>query len=155
MTVSCFDKTVEDQSIRLLQGVGYQGISGVEWKLDPKSGQYKLIEINARAMNTLGLAPACGVDIPYIAFLDKTQKHVSPARHWQEGVKWINVVQDIVAARRFNQNGLLNFEQWRHSIKGKKVDAVYASDDPRPFVGYFFDFLKALAKSVLKRLKFW
>jgi D-aspartate ligase len=154
MTVSCFDKIVEEQSIRLLQGVGYQGIAGVEWKLDPKSRQYKLIEINARAMNTIALAPACGVDIPYIAFLDKTQKHVSPARHWQEGVKWINVVQDVWAARELNQSGLLNFWQWWRSVKGKKVDAVYASDDPRPFIGYFFDFLNTLAQSVLKRLKF-
>jgi predicted ATP-grasp superfamily ATP-dependent carboligase len=155
MTVSCFNQTVEDQSIRLLQGVGYQGISGVEWKLDPKSGQYKLIEINTRAMNTIGLAPACGVDIPYIAFLDKIQKHVNPAIHWQEGAKWINIIQDVWAARELNQNGLLSFGQWWRSIKGKKVDAVYASDDPRPFIGYFFDFLKILAKSALKRLKFW
>ncbi len=56
MTVSCHDDVVVRQSLRLLQGIGFSGICGVEYKFDAVSGEYKLIEINPRPVNTIGLA---------------------------------------------------------------------------------------------------
>jgi predicted ATP-grasp superfamily ATP-dependent carboligase len=144
MTVSCYDAVVEDQSIRLLQSLGYHGLVGVEWKLDPRTGKHKLIEINARGVNTMALAGACGVDLPYIAFRDKTGLPQEPLKDWQVGVKWINIVHDIWAARALHRLGRLSLREWLKSIAGQKVDAVYAADDPRPFVGYFFEFLGSL-----------
>jgi len=141
LTVSCEDETVERQSIRLLQGIGFQGICGVEWKLDPRTQTYKLIEINARAVNTIGIAAACGVDIPYIAVLDNLGRAPKPITTWQEGVTWVNIVQDIWAARELHQAGHLSLRQWWDSIAGPTVDAVFSSGDPRPFLGYFAEFV--------------
>ena len=140
-TVTCRDDTVVAQSRRLLQGVGYTGICGVEWKLDPRTQTYKLIEINARAVNTIGIAAACGVDIPYIAVLDNLGHAPKPITTWQEGVTWVNIVQDIWAARELHQAGHLSLRQWWDSIAGPTVDAVFSSGDPRPFLGYFAEFV--------------
>lgn len=144
LTVSCHDDTVSDQSIRLLRGIGFHGISGVEWKLDPRSGEYKLIEINPRAVNTSAIAAACGVDLPYIAFQDKLGNVTDEGSEWLDGIKWINWEQDIWASRVLQQRGKLSWRQWFQSIAGRKVDAVFASDDLRPFGGYFIGFLKTL-----------
>ncbi|MCX7055076.1 MAG: hypothetical protein NTU56_12875, partial [Proteobacteria bacterium] len=57
MTVSCHDDVVVRQSLQLLQGIGFSGICGVEYKFDAATGEYKLIEINPRPVNTIGLAP--------------------------------------------------------------------------------------------------
>lgn len=152
MTESCFDSVVEEQSIRLLQGIGYHGISGVEWKLDPRTGAYKLIEINARAVNTIGLAPACGVDIPYQAFYDKAVGRPVPVTEWIEGVKWANIEQDIWAARTLHRMGQLGFFAWLKSLADTRVHAIFAVDDVRPFAGSFLEFFgHGLASLVMNR----
>jgi len=151
LTVTCHDDVVRDQSIRLLHGIGFQGISGVEWKLDPHSGVYKLIEINPRAVNTTAIAAACGVDLAYIAFLDRTGQPPAARTEWQDGIKWINFEQDLWAARELRQRGKLSRREWWRSIAGRKVDAVFALDDIRPFAGYFFGFLKTLLLRLGKR----
>lgn len=142
LTVSCFDPVIQSQSLRLLSSLGYEGISGIEWKLDPRTGEYKLIEINARAVNTIALASACGVDLPYLAFRDKMGAALAPVTSWQAGIKWINFEQDLWAARKLYQLGKLSLFDWLKSISGKKVHAVFSADDSAPFVAYFVDTLK-------------
>ena len=149
MTVSCHDKVVKEQSIRLLRGLGYHGLAGVEWKLDPNSGIYKLIEVNARAVNTTAIAPACGVDLPYIAWLDRIDGRAPRVTEWQDGIKWLDWEQDLWAARELHRAGKLGLRQWWRSMGGPKIDAVYAADDIRPFVGQSLSSLK------LQATRFW
>ncbi len=134
MTVSCDEPQVREQSLRLLQGLGYQGIAGVEWKHDPRTGLFKLIEINARAVNTIGLAPACGVDLPYLAYMDAIGQPLPPVKSWKPGVKWVRITQDLMAAWTLHRLGRLTYRDWWQSLKGPLVDAVFAWDDPRPFL---------------------
>lgn len=152
LTESCYDDTVKNQSIKLLKSIGYHGISGIEWKLDPKTEQYKLIEINPRAVNTTGAAIACGVNLPYIAYLDKIKQNVEPVTQWKEGIKWIWFLQDIWAARELNNNGALTFPEWWKSLKGEKVHAIFAIDDLRPFIGYFLKFIRGFIQAIWKKL---
>jgi predicted ATP-grasp superfamily ATP-dependent carboligase len=142
MGVSCHDDVVRDQSIRLLQGLDYHGISGVEWKHDPRTGQYKLIEVNPRAGSTIGIATASGVDLPYLAFRDKLHGSEKRTTAWLDGVKWIDFEQDFWAARELHKRGKLSLSDWWQSLVGQKTHAVYASDDIRPFVDYLFGFMK-------------
>ena len=151
MAESCHDEIVKDQSIRLLQSFGFHGISGVEWKLDPRTQKYKLIEINPRAVNTIGIAPACGVDLAYIAFKDKIGGGTSHVTEWLDGIKWIDFEQDIWAAKELYLSGKLSLGEWWRSFAGRKVHAVYASDDLRPFVGYLVEFMKARIILLWKR----
>ena len=143
MTLSCHDPVVEEQSIKLLQGMGFHGISGVEWKVDPRSGVCKLIEINPRAVNTTAIAAACGVDLPYIAFRETLGQLDGTVTTWRDDVKWINFEQDAWAARELCRQGKLSWGEWRESIAGRKVHALYAPDDVWPFAGYFSEFLQA------------
>lgn len=143
LTVSCHDDTVREQSIRLLADIGFHGLSGVEWKLDPENGLYKLIEINPRAVNTSAIAPACGVDLPIIAFLDKLGEAVQDVTEWQDGIKWINLEQDLWAARELHRRGSLGWTEWWRSVAGPRIDAIYAADDLQPFAGHLVAFLQA------------
>ena len=143
MTVSCHDEIVKDQSIRLLQGLRFRGLSGVEWKLDPHTDQYKLIEVNPRAVNTIGIAAACGVDLPHIAFTDMIGGGTTPATEWVDGIKWTYLQLDIWAARELRRRGTLTLREWWRSLGGTKVDAVLALDDIKPSAGDVLGFLKA------------
>ncbi len=131
-SVTCHNDIVEAQSKRLLAASGFSGISGVEFKFDAKTGLYKLIEINTRPMNTLGIAIGCGVDLPVIAYNDVVDIQQKPATDWRDGTVWVWWEQDYLAAKELRSRGLLSYQEWFDSLRGERVHAILASDDPRP-----------------------
>ena len=50
-------------ALRLFRHVGLRGLANVEFKLDPRDGQYKLIECNARFTAANGLVAKSGIDL--------------------------------------------------------------------------------------------
>ena len=78
---------VVDAGLKLLRGLGFHGISQVEFKRDARDGRFKLMEVNPRLWQWHGLAAACGVDLPVIAYRDLTGEQVEPvsmngSRRW-------------------------------------------------------------------------
>ena len=108
---------VVDAGLRFLRGLGYHGISQVEFKRDQRDGRFKLMEINPRLWQWHGLAAACGVDIPLIAYRDLTGESVAPASTNGSGKRWAITVMPGE----------------RPSVpRPPYVDAVFATDDLRP-----------------------
>jgi D-aspartate ligase len=107
---------VED-ALRLLRGLGFFGISQVELKRDPRDGRFKLIEVNPRLWEWHGLAVACGVDLPRLAYLDAIGERPAPVRMRGDGTRWA-----ITLARGARPA----FQRPPY------VDAMWARDDPRP-----------------------
>jgi predicted ATP-grasp superfamily ATP-dependent carboligase len=110
---------VVDQGVELLRALAFHGISQVEMKRDPRDGQYKLIEVNPRLWQWHGLAAACGVDLPWIAYRHLTGDPLPPVRMHDEGKLWSITIMA----------GSTNALQRR-----PYVDAVLARDDPKPFL---------------------
>ena len=61
---------VVEGALTLLSALGYHGIAQTEFWLDSRDGRFKLMEVNPRLWQWHGLARACGVDLPRIAYLD-------------------------------------------------------------------------------------
>jgi D-aspartate ligase len=108
---------VVDAGLRLLRGLGFHGISQVEFKRDPRDGRYKLMEVNPRLWQWHGLAAACGVDLPLIAYRDLTGEPVEPV--------------SMNGARRTWSITVMPGER-PELQRFPYVDAVYARDDLRP-----------------------
>jgi D-aspartate ligase len=115
--VSAWDGEVVDSGLRLLKALGFHGISQVEWKRDPRDGVLKLIEVNPRLWQWHGLASACGVDIPWIAYSDLVGERLAPARMNVEGKRW------AISFMFGTKHGLQ---------RPPYVDGVFALDDPKP-----------------------
>ncbi len=79
---------VVDSGLRFLRGLGFHGISQVEFKRDPRDGAFKLMEINPRLWQWHSLAAACGVDFPVIAYRDLTGEKVEPVSMNGSGRIW-------------------------------------------------------------------
>jgi D-aspartate ligase len=110
------DEVVE-QGLALLRSLGFQGISQLETKRDPRDGRYKLMEVNPRLWQWHSLAAACGVDLPYIAYRDLVGDPVPPARMHGDGKRWaITLMAGLPMALQ----------------RPPYVDAVFAVDDPKP-----------------------
>ena len=77
-----------DAALRLLAAFGYLGLSQVEFKRDPRDGRFKLMEINPRLWQWHGLATACGVDLPRIAYADLVGEPPPQAQMNGDGKRW-------------------------------------------------------------------
>ena len=108
---------VVDDALTLLRAFGYRGISQVEFKRDPRDGRYRLMEINARLWQWHGLASACGVDLPLIAYRDLTGEPPPDAQMNGHGKRW--AITLLPGERPAPQ-------------RPPYVDAVFALDDPKP-----------------------
>ena len=64
------------------------GLSQVEFKRDPRDGSFRLMEVNPRLWQWHGLASACGVDLPVIAYRDLTGEKVEPVSVHESGRIW-------------------------------------------------------------------
>ncbi len=53
-------------SRRMLEHLGWRGVAMCEWKHDPRSGRYQLLEINPRFWGSLELAVRAGVNFPVL-----------------------------------------------------------------------------------------
>lgn len=58
------DDHILTQSIEILRRIGWRGVAMVEWKVDPRDGIPKLMEINPRFWGSLEGSIAAGVDFP-------------------------------------------------------------------------------------------
>jgi predicted ATP-grasp superfamily ATP-dependent carboligase len=61
------DPLLRELGQRLLDALGWHGPTQVEFRLDPRDGQYKLLEINPKLWGTLPLSLVAGIDFSRMA----------------------------------------------------------------------------------------
>jgi D-aspartate ligase len=134
----CLAETVRDPevmelSLRLLTSLGYTGIAGVEFKRDPRTGEPKLIEINARAVRTTSTAIGAGVDLPWIAYQDlASDRPPAPVFDYRVPVRWVHLRSEVRAVAPLIRHGQLGLWSWLRGLRGPRVAAVWSWDDPVP-----------------------
>lgn len=96
-----------DLGRRLLDALGWHGPAQVEFKLDPRDGEYKLLEINPKFWGTLPLAMEAGIDFAQMACKLAYEGDVPPDFDYRVGVtyRWLfpselySLVQDPTPSR--------------------------------------------------------
>jgi predicted ATP-grasp superfamily ATP-dependent carboligase len=123
-------------SRRLLQAMNYRGFVGVEFKSDATSGKHYLMEINPRTVAGNQMAIDAGVDFPWIGYryLTGAEGGVERRRGFQVGVKHLNEELDTQAYLTLRESHGMTVRQWARSIRGTRSRAIWAWDDPRPFM---------------------
>jgi predicted ATP-grasp superfamily ATP-dependent carboligase len=122
---------VVDAGLRLLGAVGYRGVSQVEFKRDHRDGRFKLMEINPRLFQWHGLAAACGVDLPRIAYEDLLGLESAPASMNGRRRRW--AITFLAGESPALQ-------------RPPYVDAVFARDDLRPAAVYAARVVRSLVR---------
>jgi predicted ATP-grasp superfamily ATP-dependent carboligase len=119
---------------RFCRSIGYRGIAGLEYKLDREDNQYKLLDFNPRLMLSDSLTAYCGINLPLMQYLDLTGQGPAPRREPAEGVKWLESIADFHSFRQYHERGELGVKDWVKSWMGARVFALFAWDDPLPFL---------------------
>jgi len=116
---------------RLLAGLRYRGIFSAEFKIDERTGEFNVIEINCRPYWYIGFTASCGVDLCHLAYRDALGETVEPVTRYTEGRRCHYLTVDWPACRALYRSGLLTWEAWVRSwITGS--DLTFARDDPVP-----------------------
>lgn len=142
----CFIESVDIPELEkiitfLIKKIRYHGIVDAEFKKDPRDNKFKLIEINPRCWMQNSLPARCGINFPYMAYMDAIGKSFENQVFNKKHVKWLFMQEDFYSALKSISKGELSFHEWMNSFKGEKEYAIFASDDPIPF---FVIFTKAL-----------
>jgi predicted ATP-grasp superfamily ATP-dependent carboligase len=72
---------------RLLSRLGWVGVAMVEFKVDPRDGRPKLLEVNPRFWGSLHHAIACGVDFPFLLYSLAVEGDIRRVGEYQVGRK--------------------------------------------------------------------
>ena len=150
------EPTLIPGSVALLEELGYEGVSQVEYKRDHRDGSFRLMEANFRPWTWVGLATACGVNLPLAAHRwacgdDAWKADASPAGGARAGGpgpvtgprRWVWAIPEAAYTARDLRRGILpRLEQWR----GLRAEAFFSRGDPAPFV-------RALADGVGHRVE--
>lgn len=135
------------QSVKLLKALNYTGVCEVEYLRDPRDGQYKLIEINARTWLWVGLARACGADFARMVYDYVTEKKVSYPQSYDLDKCWINPFTDIVYSLFGILKRRLSFKEYLYTLfRLKSKDALFERNDIMPGVFYFLNMINFLKK---------
>jgi D-aspartate ligase len=121
---------VVEQALTLLSALGFHGIAQTEFRLDPRDERFKLMEVNPRLWQWHGLARACGVDVPRIAYLDVLGRPQRPVRSGpaHDGRRWVVAAAHLRAAR---QEGT-PLRRALREIGPNAVEGTFALRDPVP-----------------------
>ena len=122
---------LEALSERFLKAIGYYGLVEVEFKLDPRDGQFKLLDINARTWGYHSLGMHAGVDFPRLLYVDQLSGVVDPCRG-RPGVSWVRLLTDLPTGVIDVFSGRLRFRDFLHSLRNYQAEAVFNYDDPVP-----------------------
>lgn len=132
LCISTWTPEIAKICISFLRKIKYHGIIDAELKKDPRDGKFKLIEINPRTGAQHPLVAKCGVDLPYMAYMDAIGEDVKMIISKKENIKWLYMFNDLQSSLASMRKGELSLGEWINSFKGEKECAVYASDDSGP-----------------------
>jgi len=122
---------VEELSLRFLRAINYYGLAELEYKLDPRDGKYKLLDVNARTWGFHALGSPAEVDFPYMLYADQMGEPVDHARG-RAGVGWIRMVTDIPTSLQGIFAGRLDLRTYLRSLKDFKIESVFSPEDILP-----------------------
>lgn len=126
---------VATTTIDFMKAIGYQGILDIGYRLDPRDGQYKVLDINPRVGQAFRLFVSENdhdvVKALYLDLTDQEQPATSPSR---EGRRWMIEDYDIISSLDYRREGTLTFGDWVRSFKGLEEGAWFDWRDPAPML---------------------
>ncbi|MGR3309450.1 MAG: carboxylate--amine ligase, partial [Candidatus Brocadiales bacterium] len=133
----------------LMSSLKWTGIAHVEFKIDPRDGNPKLLEVNPRFWGSLQLAIESGVDFPFLLYKLAMDGDVEPVLDYTAGVRcrWLipgDLLHFIKNPERFRLKP--NFFDF------KTKDDIISLKDPLPIIGRVSSALTFLYDKEMRRL---
>ena len=128
---------------KIMEATGYSGLAMFEFRVNTATGEWILLEVNARPWGSLPLPMAVGIDFPYRWYQLLVEGVETPARGYKIGVYGRNLVPDarqhLARAKALRQGPvkltgfvLKTLGEYMRIFTGREVYDVFVTDDPAP-----------------------
>jgi predicted ATP-grasp superfamily ATP-dependent carboligase len=125
---------LSDATVAFLRRIRYHGMAVAEFKLDPRDGSYRFLEVNARSVIYNALLSQAGMDLAGLAWSGRIEGRHEKAdiRPWP-GV-WVNLHADLLYSTLRGRAENLTLKGFISPYLRPKIDAVWSTRDPMPFI---------------------
>lgn len=132
---------------RFFSSIGFRGLGNIEFKTDPRDGELKVIECNARFTGAQELVTRSGMNMPVIIYNYLVHGERVPSTPFTEFMTLWLPFEDLDAYRDLHAARLLSSGKWLKSICRPQVFCYFDLDDIKPFF--------SATKAELKRRAQW
>jgi predicted ATP-grasp superfamily ATP-dependent carboligase len=142
---------IMELGLSLLKSLNWVGVGMAEFKVDPRDGIPKLMEVNPRFWGSLQLAIVSGVDFPYLMLKMAKRESFEPVLRYAVGkrFRWL-FLGDIL--HFFNNSNRFHLHpSFFHFFDPNTSYDVLSKDDPLPFLGSVATFFTFLYDPEMKR----
>lgn len=149
-------------SEKLLDAIGWEGPAMVEYRFDPATADFVLMEINGRFWGSLPLATAAGAAFGWEQYRRNVLAQSDPAPAYRAGIKARYMIPEtrrlvrIFAQRSAIRDPRASIDRWKSLalwlagfVDPKTYHYVLTRDDPGPF----FADVRAIVRKALRRGK--
>ena len=142
---------IMEMGLSLLKSLNWVGVGMAEFKVDPRDGIPKLMEVNPRFWGSLQLAIASGVDFPYLILRMAKRESFEPILHYAVGkrFRWL-LLGDILHFLK-NPNRFHLHPSFFHFFDPDTSYDILSKDDPLPLLGSVATFSTFLYDPEMKR----
>lgn len=138
---------------RLLKAAKFSGYSCTEFKRDPRDGEYKLMEVNARHNLSSLLATRCGMNFPWLQYQHLVHGLVPAQCDTQQGIYWIDVTRDMQNVRHYLRRPGYSIGNFLEPYRRPRVFAVLDRHDLEPAAARGRDTVRVAGETVLRKLR--
>ena len=131
------DAEVERESRKVIAALKYTGLAEVEWKRDPRNGQLKFLEVNARSWGWHTLSSQVVDNLPRMLYDYLGGINLEPVVP-RYGARWVKHITDVPVVLDLWRRGDLSIADYLRSMGGNVLGCEWHLRDPFPF---FLQFL--------------
>jgi len=124
-----------EMGLALFNALNWVGVGMAEFKVDPRDGIPKLMEINPRFWGSLQLAVASGVDFPYLMLKMANGESFEPILHYAVGKRFRWLLLGDLFHFVNNPNRFHLHPSFFDFFDPNTFYDVISKDDPLPFLG--------------------
>ncbi|GIO26682.1 carboxylate--amine ligase [Ornithinibacillus bavariensis] len=132
-TIQKYTPELFDIGSKFLEAIHYKGFAEIEFKKDEETGEFYLIEINARITNFNHLLYKVGLNFPYITYREMIGKPLEPKALTDTTNRafWYGY-EDFLAVKDYIKSGQLKTSEVMKSFFRPKAYAIWSWKDPKP-----------------------
>jgi predicted ATP-grasp superfamily ATP-dependent carboligase len=126
---------MEQLTKKLLDPINYRGFFGIEFKKDVRDNQWKLMENNCRMIGPGFIATACGVNFPWIIYLDLVKNQQVDVPEYKIGTYLIELYADL--SNSIQHHNFENIKLYDYIKPYLYIDKAFADvdfHDMKPFM---------------------
>ena len=127
--------SIKQETVRLFETIKFRGLGSVEFKRDPRTGEFKIMEPTVGRANLQSeTATANGVNLTWIAYAHLTGLDCGRIRLRPRPAIWINEFTDLQSGMARVGRGELSLGSWMRSYRRPRYYAWFSWKDPLPAV---------------------